>query len=80
MREYMVSAAQRCSAILCSEHNRHGPSPLLPLKPLLQQQRRTRGHQRLQQLLLVDAAQEAQRDAADVLVGVLQVVAQVLAD
>ncbi len=38
------------------------------------------GHQRLQDLLLADAAQEAQRDAADVLVGVLQVVAQVLAD
>ena len=40
----------------------------------------TRGHQRLQQLLLMDAAEEAQRDTPDVLVGVLQVVAQVLAD
>jgi hypothetical protein len=38
------------------------------------------GNERLQDLLLADAAQEAQRDAADVLVGVLQVVAQVLAD
>jgi hypothetical protein len=38
------------------------------------------GHERLQDLLLPDAREEAQRDAADVLVGVLQVVAQVLAD
>ena len=38
------------------------------------------GDQRLQDLLLPDAAQKAQCDAPDVLVGVLQVVAQVLAD
>ena len=38
------------------------------------------GYQRLQNLLLPDSAQEAQRDAPDVLVGVLQVVAQILAD
>ena len=38
------------------------------------------GDEGLQDLLLPDAAQEAQRDAPDVLVGVLQVVAQVLAD
>ena len=38
------------------------------------------GRERLQDLLLLDPAQEAQRDAPDVLVGVHQVVAQVLAD
>ena len=38
------------------------------------------GNERLQDLLFPDAAQEAQRDAPDVLVGMLQVVAQVLAD
>ena len=38
------------------------------------------GYQRLQDLLLPDSAQEAQGDAPDVLVGVLQVVAQILAD
>lgn len=38
------------------------------------------GNERLQDLFLADAAQEAKRHAADVLVGVLQVVTQVLAD
>ena len=38
------------------------------------------GNERLQDLLLPDAAQEPQRGAPDVLVGVLQVVPQVLAD
>ena len=40
----------------------------------------TRGHQRLEQLLLMYPAQETQRHAPDVLIGVLQVVAQVLAN
>ena len=38
------------------------------------------GSQRLQDLLLLDAAQKAQRGASQELIGVLQVVAQVLAD
>ena len=38
------------------------------------------GYQRLQNLLLPDSAQEAQGDAPDVLVGMLQVVTQILAD
>ena len=38
------------------------------------------GYQRLQDLLLPDSAQEAQGDAPNVLVGMLQVVAQILAD
>jgi hypothetical protein len=38
------------------------------------------GHQGLEDFLLPDTAQETQRDAPDVLIGVLQVVPQVLAD
>lgn len=38
------------------------------------------GNERLKNFLLANAAQEAQGHATDVLVGVLQVVAQVLAD
>ena len=38
------------------------------------------GNERLQDLLLSDSAQEPQRGAPDILVGVLQVVSQVLAD
>jgi len=38
------------------------------------------GDERLEQLGLGEAAEEAQRDAADVLVGALEVVAEVLAD
>ena len=38
------------------------------------------GNQRLQNLLLAYPAQEAQRDTPNVLIGVLQIVAQILAD
>jgi hypothetical protein len=38
------------------------------------------GHQRLQDLLLADAGEEAQGDPPDVLIGVLQVVPEVLAN
>jgi len=37
-------------------------------------------YQGLQDFLFPDSAQEAQRDTPDVLVGMLQVVAQILAD
>lgn len=38
------------------------------------------GNKRLQDFLLTDAAQEAQSDATNVLIGVLQIIAQILAD
>ena len=55
----------------------------VPLSFLVEMQSQTHqdgGSQRLQDFLLLDAAQEPQRRAPQELVGVLQVVAQVLAD
>jgi len=77
---------------LFSQHTRHPQTLLHPLVEGVDGQHRVAahvavavlqigedgGHEGLQDLLLLDAAQEAQRDAADVLIGVLQVVAQIL--
>ena len=85
----MVAPVDSCQVLACAcQFNIHGDRTSannwqVLLSSLMESQTQTHqdgGSQRLQNLLLLDAAQEAQRGAPQELVGVLQVVAQVLAD